>query len=87
MDRHHVQVLWTPGYMDLRTLAAYSCCSVRWLRDRLADRAKPLPYHRIEGKILIRKEDFDEWIGQYRTVQPPDELAVLVDGVLEDVCR
>ena len=25
-----------PGYLDLKTLAAYSCCSVRWLRDRFS---------------------------------------------------
>ena len=87
MDRHTSQRLPTPGYMDLRGLAAYSSCSVRWLRDRLADRAAPLPYHRVEGKILIRKEDFDQWINQYRTLQPPDELASIVDGVLDNVCR
>ena len=87
MDRMHAQRLPTPGYLDLRALAAYSSCSVRWLRDRLADRSAPLPYHRVEGKILIRKEDFDEWISRFRTVQPPDELDVIVDGVLEDVCQ
>ncbi len=86
MDRLHSQVLPTPGYLDLRALAAYSCCSVRWLRDRLADRAAPLPYHRVEGKILIRKEDFDEWMTHFKTVAPRDHVQAVVDDVLAELC-
>ena len=48
-----------PGYFDLKALAAYSSCSVRWLRDRLVDRLHPLPHYRIEGKILVKREEFD----------------------------
>jgi hypothetical protein len=54
------------GYFDLQALAAFSCCSVRWLRDRLADGTHPLPYHRVEGKLLVKREDFDRWIDHYR---------------------
>jgi len=75
--------LQLPGYLDLKALAGYSSCSVRWLRDRLTDPLAPLPCHRIGGKILIRREDFDVWINQFRTVRPSTELGALVDDVLD----
>lgn len=75
--------LQPPGYLDLKALSGYSSCSVRWLRDRLTDPLAPLPYHRIGGKILIRREDFDVWINQFRTVRPSIELGTLVDDVLD----
>lgn len=70
------------GYFDLKALAVYSCCSVRWLRDRLVDRSHPLPHHRVEGKLLVKKEDFDQWISQYRQDRPANELEDVVNGVL-----
>ncbi len=75
------------GYLDLRSLAAYSSCSIRWLRDRLTDPLAPLPYHRIGGKILVRREDFDVWISQFRTVRPSTELDTLVDDVFTDLFK
>lgn len=73
-----------PGYFDLKALAAYSSCSVRWLRDRLADCARPLPYHRVEGKLLVKKEDFDQWIEDYRICRRPRELDQIVDEVMSN---
>ncbi|HRB81188.1 MAG TPA: hypothetical protein PK614_02905 [Nitrospira sp.] len=75
----------SPGYLDLRALAVYSSSSVRWLRDRINDTTAPLPYHRVGGKILIRKEDFDDWISRFRTIQSATELETLVDGVMADL--
>ncbi len=37
-------------YLPLKALAAYSGCSARWLRDRLADPRHPLPHYRPYGK-------------------------------------
>ena len=74
-----------PGYYDLRALAAYSCCSIRWLRDRLVDHNHPLPHHRVEGKLLIRREDFDQWIAHYRRDRPANLLNEVVKGVIEQV--
>lgn len=71
-----------PNYFDLKGLAGYSCCSIRWLRDRLVDRAHPLPHYRIEGKILVKREEFDHWITQYRHARPADELDDVVNGVV-----
>ena len=71
-----------PRFLDLKRLAAYSSCSVRWLRNRLADRVRPLPHYRIEGKILVKGEEFEQWIAHYRHDRPTDELDDVVHGVL-----
>jgi Helix-turn-helix domain len=55
-----------PGYLPLKALAAYSGLCVRTLRSHLADRTRPLPHFRIGGKILVRRSDFDAWMGQFR---------------------
>ena len=60
----------------------YSSCSLRWLRNRLADRVRPLPHYRIEGKILVKREEFDQWMAQYRQDRPADELDNVVPGIL-----
>lgn len=73
------------GYFDLKGLAIYASCSVRWLRDRLTDRAHPLPHHRVEGKILIRREDFDRWISTYRVEPVRQNLDCMVDNLMRDL--
>ena len=74
-----------PNYFDLKTIAVYSSCSVRWLRARLVDRTHPLPHHRVEGKLLVKKEDFDHWIEAYRVCQQPQEVNRIVEDVLSDL--
>ena len=76
------ECLTEPGYFTLRTLAAYSNCSTRWLRDRLVDRAHPLPHYRIGGKLLVKCDDFDQWMNVHRVVHPSDQLSQIVDSVV-----
>lgn len=80
-----VRILNDPGYFDLRALAEYSCCSVRWLRNRLVDHLQPLPHYRVEGKILVKREEFDRWMTTHRTMQPANELAELVESVVSQM--
>jgi hypothetical protein len=68
-------------YLSLRALAVYSGCSVRWLRDRRADPHHPLPSYHPEGKVLVRRSDFDAWMARYRQVGRPAVQRV-VDEVL-----
>lgn len=70
------------GYFDLQALAAYSSCSVRWLRDRLVDRMRPLPHYRIEGKILVKREEFDHWLSGSHVINSADGLSEIVDAVV-----
>ncbi len=71
-----------PSYLDLKALAAYSSCSVRWLRNWLGHRTHPLPHYRIAGKILVKREEFDKWISAFRVVVPADGLNHVVESVL-----
>ena len=78
--------LTEPSYFDLKTLAGYSSCSIRWLRDRLVDQTHPLPHHRIGGKLLVKRCDFDRWMDAHRVVRPSGHLAQIVDSVVAQIC-
>jgi hypothetical protein len=67
-------------YLSLKALATYSGLSVRKLRDCLRHPSHPLPHYRVDGKILIRRSEFDSWIAAYRRVGDPD-----VDQIVDDI--
>lgn len=73
------------GYLDLQALAAYSSCSVRWLRNRLVDRLHPLPHYRIEGKILVKRDDFDQWMSSFRVISQTDRVSEIVESVVAQI--
>ena len=75
----------TPDYLDLRSLAMYSSCSIRWLRNRLIDRLHPLPHYRIEGKILVKRDDFDQWMSSFRVLSQADGVSEIVESVLAQI--
>src|SRR5262249_54742890 len=53
-------------FLSLRALADYSGLSVRKLRDYLELAPQDaLPCYRVVGKILVRRSDFDAWMGRY----------------------
>jgi hypothetical protein len=69
------------AYLSLKTLASYSGLSVRRLRGYLTDRAWPLPFYRIGGRILVRRSDYDVWAAQFR------RDAVAVDALVDDIMQ
>ena len=71
-----------PSFLDLKTLAAYSSCSVRWLRDRLVDQAHPLPHYRVGGKLLVKRDEFDPWMSGHHVAQSSDQLSHIVEHVI-----
>jgi hypothetical protein len=74
-------------YLSLRGLAAYSSCSIRWLRTQLGDPHHPLPCYRLPGgKILVRRSAWDAWLARYAQVGRADVTAVVSD-VLARVAR
>lgn len=66
-------------FLPLHALAAYSGLSRRKLRDYLTDPAHPLPCYRIGGKILVRRSEFDLWIGAYRQTGRADVGQIVAD--------
>lgn len=75
-----------PGYLDMRALAAYASCSVRWLRQRLRDPEHPLPHYRVRGKVLVRRDEFDAWMQRYRVSRQGVDLDGIVNEVVAAVC-
>jgi hypothetical protein len=69
-------------YFTLKSLVAYSSCSSRWLRSRLVDSEHPLPHFKIGGKILVKREEFDEWITRHRVIRHANAINDIVDSVL-----
>lgn len=67
-------------YFDLKGLSAYSALAVSTLRDYI--RKGKLPCFKLEGKILVRRSDFDKWIDQFRTRREQD-----INGAVDDVFR
>ncbi len=74
-----------PSYLDLKALSAYSSCSVRWLRYRLFDNSNPLPHFRIEGKLLVKVDEFDRWMMNFHVTQQHTDLEHIIDDVLQQV--
>jgi len=69
-------------FLSLRTLATYSCVSVRKLRAYLHDPVHPLPHYRLGGKIVVRRSEFDTWMTAYRRAAQAD-----VEGIVNSVMR
>jgi len=74
-------------YFSLRGLAVYSGLSNRTLREYLHDRVHPLPHFRIGGKILVKRDDFDQWVTQFRHVTPSVDVGSIVDDVMRSIGR
>jgi hypothetical protein len=73
------------GYLNIKSLAVYASCSVRWLRDRLLDRKHPLPHYRVGGKLLVKRDEFDSWMIAHRVGSPTTELNEIVESVVAEV--
>ncbi|MBI4271555.1 MAG: hypothetical protein HY615_14565 [Candidatus Rokubacteria bacterium] len=60
-------------YLSLKALAAYSSLSTRTLRSFInRPPAEALPCYRVtEGKLLVRRSEFDAFIAQYRAQGKP----------------
>jgi hypothetical protein len=53
------------AYLDLRGLAHYSSLSIRTIRRILQNPGGP-PYIRLRGKLLVRRESWDQWLDSHK---------------------
>jgi excisionase family DNA binding protein len=68
-------------YLSLRALAAYASLSYRTLRRCIAD---GLPYYRVrDGRLVVRRSEFDQWMEQWRERGSRQQRAV--DEVLAKI--
>ena len=74
------------GWLSLRELTEYASVSERTLRQWLHRSTDALPAVRVDGKILVRKSEFDAWLERHR-IQPdaPIDVDGIVNAVLRDV--
>ncbi len=61
-------------WLSLKGLAGYSGLSVRKLRDCLTRPLCHLPHYRVDGKILVRRSEFDAWMTAFRHTPDVDRL-------------
>ena len=68
VDQVQVSVDLDP-YLSLKALAGYSGLSVRKLRYLLGDHRHPIPSYRVDGKVLVRRSEFDAWMAHRRNTK------------------
>jgi excisionase family DNA binding protein len=69
-------------WLGLRELTIYANVSERTLRAWIRSPRDPLPAVKIRGKVLVRKSDFDSYMGRHR-IQPLEALSL--DRIVQDV--
>lgn len=73
------------AYLSLRSLARYSDLSIRTLRTYLAHPTHPIPHFKMQGKILVKRSEFDAWMLGFRTQHTTDTLDDVVDELFQAV--
>lgn len=70
-------------YLSIKKLGEYSSLGERTIREMLRDPDHPLPCFRLNRKtVLIRCDDFDAWIEQYR-----DRCGSQVDSIVDEMTK
>jgi hypothetical protein len=69
-------------YFDLKGLTAYSALSVSTLRGHI--RARGLPAYQVDGKIIVKRSEFDCWVSKYR-IHKEQDLKGIVNDVLREI--
>jgi hypothetical protein len=59
------------GYLKLSHLSKYADLSVTTLRGMLKE---GLPYFKLEGLILVKLEDFDEYVERFKIGRSADDI-------------
>jgi hypothetical protein len=72
-------------FLDLKTLSIKSCLSVRTLRNLLANPERPLPAFHVGGKLLVRWEEFCEWMENFR--RKPRQIEDRFNNIVEELTR
>lgn len=53
-------------WMDLKALTQYACVSERTIREWIHRPDNPLPAVQVDKKILVRRNQFDQWLEAHR---------------------
>jgi excisionase family DNA binding protein len=69
-------------WLDLNGAANHCALSVRTLRRYLGDPAHPLPAYIVGGKVLIDRDEVDEWI---RGFPRHGQASVIIEEMLRGI--
>lgn len=72
-------------WLGIRELTKYASVSDRTLREWMHRENDALPAVRVDGKILVRRSQFDSWLERHR-IRPVGAVDVdaIVNGLLRD---
>ena len=70
-------------FLDIKQLVQYSTFSASTLRGYLSDPETPIPFFRVNRKILVKKSEFDRWMEQFRGEN--NDLDHIVDEMTNDL--
>ncbi len=70
------------GYLGVREAASYLSVSERFVRTRLSE----IPYFKLGKKVLIRRDELDDWMEGFRVHSVKDERDGL-DQIADDLAR
>jgi hypothetical protein len=73
------------AYLSVRSLARYSDLSIRTLRTYLAHPTRPIPHFKMQGKILVKRSEFDAWMLAFRSASNHSASENLADELFEAV--
>jgi len=73
----------TPKYLSLSNLSQHSSLSVKTLRAFLCDTECPLPHYRMPRKILVRIDEFDDWLLRFLVKTPGLDLNKIVNEIMD----
>lgn len=71
-------------WLSLRQLTEYAAVSERTLRTWMHRQPDPLPAVQVDGKILVRRSQFDAWLERHRINA---RRSVDVDAIVSDLVR
>ena len=71
-------------WFGIRELTQYAAVSERTLREWIHRESDALPAVRVDGKILVRRPQFDSWLERHRIKQMK---RVDVDAIVNDLLR
>ena len=77
-------------YMGIAELVAYSSLSERSIRRHLADKDHPIPSYRVDGRVLVKRSEFDAWIrerGGVKRTADDDEKTRIVAAIVAGARR
>jgi excisionase family DNA binding protein len=72
-----------PEWLDLKALTEYACVSERTLREWIRRAVDPLPAVRVGCKLLVRRSEFDRWLGAHQVKHV--DVGCIVDELVAGV--